>query len=226
MNCSYCKKKIIRTLTLPEILGLVSIPTVELCPICHQLFHLIAQNLACPGCGRENGGFLCEDCKQWRQIYPHYLFQNKALYMYDAPFKEWISSYKFSGDYQLRYTFVASIKQALKPYKNYLICPLPLSEERQKTRGFNQVEGVLSAASVSFTSLLQRVDLPAQSGKDKQARMNMAQPYTLAVEKTQIQNQKILLVDDVYTTGRTLFHAAEILLSKQPKRVETLTLAR
>ena len=37
---------------------------------------------------------------------------------------------------------------------------------------------------------------------------------------------EIILVDDVYTTGRTLFYAAECLLPYQPKKIRTFTLAR
>lgn len=41
-----------------------------------------------------------------------------------------------------------------------------------------------------------------------------------------LKNKEIVLVDDVYTTGRTLFYAAECLLPFHPKKIRTFTLAR
>jgi len=41
-----------------------------------------------------------------------------------------------------------------------------------------------------------------------------------------IQNKKILIIDDVYTTGQTLFHAADCLQVAQPKIIRTISLAR
>ncbi|KAF1295772.1 hypothetical protein BAU15_04355 [Enterococcus sp. JM4C] len=232
MKCSYCKEPLVRTLSLAEILGLVSIPLFELCSHCTQLFHQIDPTTACPGCGRDTSmkeePGLCADCLYWQKRYPTYSFKNRALFRYDYSFKEWISSYKFSGDYQLRGTFSERLKRTLsqRTYKNTLICPLPLSIERQKQRGFNQVEGVLLAASIPFVPLLKRLELAPQSGKTRQERLLMPQPYVLAVEKAQIKHQSILLIDDVYTTGRTLFHAAECLRLANPAKVESLTFAR
>ena len=45
----------------------------------------------------------------------------------------------------------------------------------------------------------------------------MPQPFEINVDKNKIMNQEIILVDVVYTTGRTLFYAAESLLPYQPK---------
>lgn len=71
-----------------------------------------------------------------------------------------------------------------------------------------------------------KVDTPAQAKKTKEERMLMPQPFEVNVDKTKIINKEIILVDDVYTTGRTMFHAAECLLPYQPKTIRTFTLAR
>ena len=54
----------------------------------------------------------------------------------------------------------------------------------------------------------------------------MEQPFELRVANGKIRNQKVLLVDDVYTTGRTLFHGAELLYKNGAEAVESLTFAR
>ncbi len=54
----------------------------------------------------------------------------------------------------------------------------------------------------------------------------MPQPFEVNLDKNRIMNQEIILVDDVYTTGRTMFYAAECLLPYRPKKIRTFTLAR
>ena len=54
----------------------------------------------------------------------------------------------------------------------------------------------------------------------------MERPFLLAVTSEKIRNQKVLLVDDVYTTGRTLFHGAELLYKNGAETVKSLTFAR
>ena len=50
--------------------------------------------------------------------------------------------------------------------------------------------------------------------------------FLIEVSKEKIRNQRVLLVDDVYTTGRTLFHAAELLYKNGAETVKSLTFAR
>ncbi|MDW5473517.1 phosphoribosyltransferase family protein [Limosilactobacillus reuteri] len=58
----------------------------------------------------------------------------------------------------------------------------------------------------------------AQSSKTKEERLATKQPFILdAPEK--VINKKVLLVDDVYTTGRTLYHAANLLSKLAVKRL-------
>ena len=54
----------------------------------------------------------------------------------------------------------------------------------------------------------------------------MEQPFELLESNGKIRKQRVLLVDDVYTTGRTLFHAAELLYENGAETVKSLTFAR
>ena len=121
---------------------------------------------------------------------------------------------------------MTELEQLLKIYRTYLICLLPLSKERFEQRGFNQVSGCLELTKVSFTPLLKRKELSPQSEKTRTERLLMEQPFLLAVTSEKIRNQKVLLVDDVYTTGRTLFHGAELLYKNGAKTVKSLTFAQ
>lgn len=221
MRCSCCQKTLTRNLTLRELFFFTS----QRCYHCEKLFTKINQSAACPGCGRANSPEVCSDCRLWQRELG-FVLENKSLFHYDEGFRKWIETYKFTGDYRLRGAFATELAQALQNYQGYLICPLPLSPERFEQRGFNQVSGCLDFSQVSFELLLKRKELAPQSEKSREERLRMEQPFELLVPNGKIRKQRVLLVDDVYTTGRTLFHAAEVLYKNGAETVKSLTFAR
>ncbi|MDT2525317.1 ComF family protein [Enterococcus raffinosus] len=221
MRCSCCQEELVSNLTLRELF----FSSNRRCYYCEKLFSKIDQETACPGCGRSNSLELCQDCYLWEQKLG-FVMNNISLFHYDEGFRQWIERYKFIGDYRLRGAFLVELTQTLQLFRGYLICPLPLSKERFEQRGFNQVCGCLDLTRCSYEALLKRVELTPQSEKSREERLQMTQPFELKVSKEKIRNQRVLLVDDVYTTGRTLFHAAELLYKNGAETVKSLTFAR
>ncbi|WP_349532800.1 ComF family protein [Leuconostoc citreum] len=64
-----------------------------------------------------------------------------------------------------------------------------------------------------------------QSRFNRQKRLTRAQPFVIANDIS-LSGQSVLLIDDVYTTGRTLYHAAELIYTLGAKNVKSLSLAR
>ncbi|HLQ40312.1 MAG TPA: phosphoribosyltransferase family protein [Tetragenococcus sp.] len=225
MKCSYCQKEIVRNLTVKEICFPWSIQA-ERCPACKNRFTLIKEP-ACPTCGKMGEVEMCDECRLWQKKYPNYSFCHKALFVYDQAFKDWIHQYKFLGDYRLAATFTGEIQQFFAKRKDWIITYVPLSEERYQERGFNQTLAFLQAAGIKNRELLiKNKDTTAQSKKNRQERLAAPQAFIATEAAKQIKNKKVLLADDVYTTGRTLFHAAEILLDYKPRQLATFSLAR
>lgn len=223
MICSYCQKEFSSDLTIIDLFCYPRLP--RRCQNCQGEFQTPKQPI-CPGCGRFGDEVLCDDCLVWRQKYPT-LLKNHGLFPYDERFKTWIYSYKYLGDYRLKGAFAVELKRAVRKYPSYVICPLPLSKERFLERGFNQVDACFDAAMIPYRKLLVRQENTApQARKSKSERLAMTQPFGLCVTQKEIVNQKILLADDVYTTGRTLFYAADILWKHGAKCVKSLTFAR
>lgn len=227
MICPLCQQPNSRELRIMEILLPFKIPTEELCRECHSQLQLVDPASCCPGCMKADQAGYCPDCRQWQQLYPDYAFKHRTLYYYNDLMKDWLHRYKFDGDYRLRSVFSKELRRALRQYKGYLICPIPLAPEKEQLRGFNQVMGLLAGAGIPTKELLEKPQpSEPQSQKDRWERLATEQPFCLATSADQIKDQKVLLVDDVYTTGRTLFHAAEIIRSAGAYKVETFSLVR
>jgi ComF family protein len=117
------------------------------------------------------------------------------------------------------------------PGAELTLCPIPLSKERLRWRGFNQSEIIARELSRHFswpvTPLLQRIkNTKTQKDLTRAERFtNIARSFTLA-DGQAITNKNIILIDDVITTGATLLEAVKVLKSAGASQVWCLTLAR
>ncbi|MDV7744906.1 MULTISPECIES: ComF family protein [Enterococcus] len=169
----------------------------------------------------------CRDCLSWQTRYPDYPFCHRAFFHYDQAFQTWLKQYKFMGDIQLAHTFSVELQELRKQYKSFVFCPIPLSTERINERGFNQVSELLRAAGLPFQELLIRgKHHTPQAKKTRAQRLSTSQPFVYQPSTLKIKGENILLIDDVYTTGQTMFHAATCLLAQSPNKVQTFSLAR
>ncbi|MFC6207639.1 ComF family protein [Levilactobacillus tongjiangensis] len=153
---------------------------------------------------------------------------NRALFQYDAGFKAYMQQYKFQGDYALRVVVQATLARALQRATYDVLVPIPVDVATWQSRGFNQVTGWLTGQP--FFQALEVVadhkERP-QSAKTRAERLVTPQPFSLAPNACKVlQHQRVLLLDDVYTTGRTIRHAIDQINLSGAKAVTSLTLAR
>ncbi|KXT77454.1 ComF family protein [Streptococcus sp. DD13] len=137
---------------------------------------------------------------------------------------EYFQRFKFWGDYQLREVFSHELKLALKNFSDYTIVPIPISKDRRKTRGFNQVTALLDAARIPYQNILEKDEREAQSHLSRLERLKREQPFRIK-QSTKVPN-KILLVDDIYTTGATIYQAKQIIMKEGTEKIKTFSLAR
>lgn len=113
-----------------------------------------------------------------------------------------------------------------------LILPVPLYRSRLRERGFNQA--LLLAREVAkkirvevdpFLLTKHRSTLPQAALRGEERRKNLKNAFALS-ESGKVKDKKLLLVDDVYTTGATLEAVSEVLLEAGASEVEGLVLAR
>lgn len=113
------------------------------------------------------------------------------------------------------------------------IVPVPLHPERQRERGFNQA-AILGGALANLTglpldewSLVRRLHTERhRAGMDAQARRESVVEAFEVARPRLIENESILLVDDVLTTGATVSACAAVLKAAGARAVFVLTLAR
>jgi competence protein ComFC len=231
-HCLLCHGEVEQKLSWQSLLGKKEIP--KICEECNRNFAPITGEI-CHICGRPfvflemefRAGNVCLDCKRWEEDghWSGSLDLNRSLYRYTDFMKEVVAKFKFRGDYVLAVIFAEDIQQVLQDFQYDYIAPIPLSEERLYERGFNQAEALITAAGFEPTHLLSRVHSAKQSKKSRSERIHIEQVFKMA-EGMEIEGKIILLIDDIYTTGSTLRHAAKILKENGAAKVYSFTLAR
>ncbi|MEH7179441.1 ComF family protein [Neobacillus vireti] len=204
--CSICEGK------LEKVEG-------ETCRICSRPFQFLDE--------RFKHDDLCHDCKRWEEDidWNGYLTFNHSIFTYNEFLKEIIATYKFRGDYVLSRIFAPYLINYVNKINPDLLVPIPLSEERLYERGFNQAEALIIESGLISSRLLTRTHAEKQSKKSRSERIHIPQVFKLDQEMD-VKGKSILLIDDIYTTGSTLRHAAKLIKGSGAQRVHSFTLAR
>lgn len=113
-----------------------------------------------------------------------------------------------------------------------VVIPVPLHPRRLATRGYNQaalLSGAVAreaSAKLAARALVRRVDTPRQAELPRDARLeNVAQAFVVNRPMV-ITGKRVLLVDDVSTTGATLDACRQTLEDARPAALQTLVVAR
>lgn len=224
MICVWCQRQFQPVIDLKALLAWQPLPAPALCASCTTRLTPIT-GPSCPACGRQQATTsVCYDCERW-QAEP---LKNHAVFQYDAGMKAYMQQYKFQGDYALRLALQAPLRQALRQQTYDVLVPIPIDQQTWLTRGFNQVTGWLSGQPFQQALTVKHAHKEQpQSAKTREQRLVTPQPFALVPQAADLlRDQRVLLLDDVYTTGRTLRHAAQQIYFGGAKAVTSLTLAR
>ncbi|MDN2452739.1 phosphoribosyltransferase family protein [Lactobacillus sp. UCMA15818] len=227
--CLMCQGRINEYFDFAWVLSLQQPRKSFLCKNCHNNFMILINHPNCPGCGRRmNKKELCVDCKKWEKIYDD-LLGNTALYEYNEAMKTYFERFKFMGDYYYFNIFNEELKAVIqKKYsKGWLYVPIPLSFQSFQIRMFNQVEALFSGLKLTDLLVVKSGEKIQQSKLNRRERLTMSQPFILNTHSgVKVEATNIVLLDDIYTTGRTLYHAAIIMKNAGAREIKSITLAR
>ena len=111
-----------------------------------------------------------------------------------------------------------------------LVLPMPLSKQRLRSRGFNQallLARRLAPKKTADQLLLRLRDTPAQSTLSRSERLtSLAGAFAVEPQAKRLAGARVLLVDDVMTSGATLFYAARALRQAGAAHITGLVVAR
>ncbi|MBE9532136.1 MAG: ComF family protein [Proteobacteria bacterium] len=207
--------------------------TGGLCAACRYGLKKITSPI-CTHCGapfisEAGADHLCAGCIKTKKI--PFIKARSALY-YTQSATEGISLFKYHSLFALKPAFEAMLAPVLKEFIDMdLIVPVPLHRRRLRHRGFNQslILARLAAkrlnAELDYTSFKRtKLTKPQTELKGKDRRQNVRGAFEVKREAA-FKAKKVLLVDDVYTTGATVTECARV-LKKAGAEVSVLTLAR
>jgi ComF family protein len=174
----------------------------------------------------------CKACEKFEKSF------NKVRFvgLYQGTYKQLIHLYKFKNKRLLAKPFSDLLEQKLLYCQNDLfpidiIAPVPLHISRLRERGFNQVLMILwqwrdYLSKIEPKLLIRKQSTQSQTTLTREERLiNMRSVFQLNPESS-VQGKRILLVDDVYTTGATVHGCAQVLMDGGAACVNVLTLAR
>lgn len=220
MKCLLCGQTMKTVLTFSSLLLLKNDDSF-LCLDCNSTFERIGEE-NCPNCMKTGLSTKCQDCQLWCK--EGIESSHRAIFVYNQAMKDFFSRYKFDGDFLLRKVFASFLSEELKKYKDYQFVVIPLSPERLLDRGFNQVEGLVEAAGFKYLDLLEKREERASSSKSRSERLTTELPFFI---KSGVSiPKKILLIDDIYTTGTTINRVKKLLEEAGAEDVKTFSLVR
>jgi ComF family protein len=212
-------------------------PVPFFCAACWQNIRQFQQ----PVCARCNQPFVspaattytpdhqCQDCLER----PPAFERAWTLFPYLPPLREAICSFKYRGKLTLAQPLARLMISALPSGIDAdVIVPVPLHPARLRAREFNQsllLADQLSrhlARPVSATNLARVVATDPQTTLTRQARLRNLRKAFEVRRPQDLAEKRILLVDDVFTTGTTLHECAKTLRNAGAGPIFALTLAR
>jgi len=203
------------------------------CGDCGGKLNFIKEPL-CPCCGRTfiaGENHFCSVCldKPWS------FTKARAVFIYNDVIAKTIYALKYGDRKECLATFGILKKEAdpcLDLFEPDIIMPVPLHAKRLRQRGFNQS---LLLARVFYPEQKEKIDSdtfirsldtsPQTTLRGDERRKNMANAFRV-IDPEKVEGKKIMLIDDVFTTGTTVNECSRTLEKAGAREVQVLTLAR
>lgn len=220
------------------------------CPLCHEIV-IPKDKKVCPDCFSKLRPIVEPCCKRCskpiaipEQEYcydcmksEHHYERGFAVYVYEGTIKTSLMKFKFHGKQEYADFYIEQLIQyAGEPLKRLhldLILPVPLHPRKLRMRGFNQAQ-LLAQGVAAFLErpmnqhllIRTKFTLPQKKLDDKERLHNLEQAFDLrlgTLPNSNLSGKRILLVDDIYTTGSTIEACTRILLKAGCAKVYFIT---
>ncbi len=212
-----------------DFLGVGAMPYI--CTKCWQDVQFLKPPW-CDICGTPDVNGLCDACATSPPRYG----QLRTVALYQTTLQQAIHLFKF----EKRKVFARHLIELINAHTPVdcdiatydFILPIPIHKKRLRERGFNQAtllaDGIAEAVGVPVLTdtLVRKRHTVAQSSLDREARQqNIVGAFEVRNPKL-IRGKRLLVIDDVFTTGATIREAVNELWTVDPAEIDVLTLAR
>lgn len=168
---------------------------------------------------------------------PPYTFIKSILAYKDPLNRELVWQIKYKNNKKAIKIAGQALYDYLLKYKEnkIVLIPIPISNKRLRERGYNQCELLIDEIIkfdkenkfIKNTSILKRsVHREKQTFKNRKQRIIESENIFSLVPSTNLLNEKIIIIDDVVTTGSTAKQGYDLFIKHGYKNVEVLSLAR
>ena len=206
----------------------------------------------CEMCEKISESYICDKCKN--EIEKSKLYLNKVdhyskddtkyfdehayVFEYNSIIREKIIEYKFKNKPYLGKMFSEFFVKNEKMcgfFKKYdIIIPVPIHNKRKKERGYNQTALIVNdiakkTLELEYYDALVKVKniVPQSTLRKEERKENSKNVYKLKADSERIiENKKVLIFDDIYTTGATAEECAKAVKKAKPDKIGILTLAK
>ena len=219
--CVSCRTSLDQGLLCGDCLESAVRITAPFCQVCSR-----------PYTGEMGAPFSCPDCED----HPPAFDCVATRYQANSIVRDLIHRFKYSGEFHLRQLLANWLEEALsdprisqEPFD--ALVPVPLHATRIRERGYDQiaalVEVVAKRSHRPVWSCLRRSRYTESQTRfsRKERLQNLRNAFELR-KGTSVLGKRLLLVDDVLTTGSTLDECARILKAHGAKSVRAITVAR
>lgn len=203
----------------------------KVCPKCRKKLPYVKEP-RCKKCGKEiekQEQEYCRDC----QRFSHAFTMGAAVFAYDETMRRSITMFKYHNrrEYALFYAeeMYRCYGRLIRFWAPDVIVPVPVHRKKKRQRGFNQAElvakklGKLTGIPTDCTYLVRtEYTTPQKELTRQQRKENLRRAF--GVKKTGKHYKRVLLIDDIYTTGATVDAVSEILRENQTKIIFFLTI--
>lgn len=153
-----------------------------------------------------------------------------AIAPYNWPFTQWLPAFKYHQNFRFNELFSSLMAEALEHYDNdWMLCPVPIHPDRWSDRGFNQANLLTDKISQQLNlkvipNLIQKKEATDHQAKQSgvERRRNLKNSFQIA--SIESMPEKVIIVDDVITTGTTVNLIAKALKKAGVTQVDVVTL--